>query len=292
MLLRDFLLRIHLCNGIGMKTESKIYKHYQQIDSMEIPNIDDVIRIGEVKPSFQDMFRLSYKTLMRSSSLVEQIVDNEKWICISDQIYPIQLKESFEPPLIIFYRGNLSLLNQKLLAIVGSRTPTEYSFNCLKSLITQSFSHKITIVSGLAKGVDTLAHQCAIANDINTIAVIGTGLNIAYPRENVFLQNEIAKNHLLLSEYPNNTPGYRNQFPERNRIIAGLVESILVTEAKKRSGSLITANLALQNNRNVLAIPGRIDSLLSEGTNELILAGAKPILNESDLFEELSFDTF
>lgn len=292
MLLRDFLLRIHLCNGIGMKTEIKIYKHYQQIDSMEIPNIDEVIRIGEVKPSFQEMFRLSYKALMRSSSLVEQIVDNEKWICISDQIYPIQLKESFEPPLIIFYRGNISLLNQKLLAIVGSRTPTEYSFNCLKSLITQSFSHKITIVSGLAKGVDTLAHQCAIANDINTIAVIGTGLNIAYPRVNATLQNEIAKNHLLLSEYPNNTPGYRNQFPERNRIIAGLVESILVTEAKKRSGSLITANLALQNNRNVLAIPGRIDSILSEGTNELILAGAKPILNESDLFEELSFDTF
>ncbi|GHP12770.1 DNA processing protein DprA [Lentilactobacillus fungorum] len=288
MLLRDFLLRIHLCRGIGIVGKSKIYDWLatRGFNDRKLPELSTLMAVAEIKPHNQAAFSAAYLQLMNNDHLVAQLVDGEKWVSIADPSYPANLKEAYAAPIVLFYRGNLALVTGQLLGIVGAREATNYSTIALKYLIPGTISNRMTIVSGLAKGVDTLAHQCAIANDGQTIAVIGTGLDIAYPRTNRYLQDQIATRYLLISEYPNKTRGYRSHFPERNRIIAGLVQSILVTEAKHHSGSLITANLALQNNRNVLAIPGPIHSPLSVGTNELIAAGAKPVLRAEDILEE------
>lgn len=288
MLLRDFLLRIHLCNGIGIVGKSKIYDWIQSQKStrFDVPSVDSLIKIANIRGGNVTRFSSTYIQLMNNSERVDQLVDSEKWLCICDEHYPYQLKEAYTPPLVMFYRGDLNLLNEQILGIVGARDATHYSMEILKQLLPGPLLNKLVIVSGLAKGVDTWAHQCTIANHGRTIAVIGTGLNIAYPSMNQQLQQQIAEEQLLLSEYPNGSRGYKNHFPERNRIIAGLVESVLVTEAKHHSGSLITANLALQNNRNVLAVPGRINHYLSAGTNKLIAAGTKPILRSNDVLEE------
>ncbi len=288
MLLRDFLLRIHLCRGIGIVGKTRVYEWACSQESAHFskPSVDLLIKIAQIHGRNVTLFSSTYLQLMQDPKLVDQLVAGENWVCVCDESYPNQLREAYLPPLVLFYRGNFDLVNQRLLGIVGARDATNYSFESLKKLIPGTISHKMTVVSGLARGVDTWAHQCAIANQGKTIAVIGTGLDIAYPRMNLSLQQEIATEHLLISEYPNGSRGFKNHFPERNRIIAGLVETILVTEAKHHSGSLITANLALQNNRNVLAIPGGIDAELSVGTNELIAAGAKPVMRPEDILEE------
>lgn len=288
MLLRDFLLRIHLCKGIGIVGKSRIYMWLKRVDwaDDQLPAPEFLAAVARLNGPHKAAFTASYQQMFQNDVMVDELVAGENWICIVDSEYPLQLREAYAPPIILFYRGQLQLLDRPLLGVVGARDCTTYSVEILKHLIPGRVSNTMTIVSGLAKGVDTLAHQCAIANGGLTIAVIGTGLDVCYPYSNQQLQAAISKNHLLISEYPNHTKGYRNHFPERNRIIAGLVQSVLVTEAKQHSGSLITANLALQNNRNVLAVPGSITSPLSVGTNELITAGAKPVLKDLDILEE------
>lgn len=288
MLLRDFLLRIHLCQGIGIVGKTKIYQWLNQhpTANVTLPSLEELIQIANVRGKNVTLFSSTYIQLMNDDRLVAKLVAGEKWLCICDEDYPLQLKEAYTPPLILFYRGNIKLLKTRLLGIVGARNATHYSMDVLRKLIPGPISTQMTVVSGLAMGVDTWSHQCVIANQGRTIAVIGTGLDVVYPRMNSVLQAQIGREHLLVTEYPNGTPGYRNHFPERNRIIAGLIETILVTEAKHHSGSLITANLALQNNRNVLAVPRQITSELSVGTNELIAAGAKPVLHQNDILSE------
>ncbi len=290
MFLKDFLLRLHLCKGIGIKGENLVYKYFSKIKSsnFRVPDALEIKDIAKINSKHFESFILDYQRLMFENEIVSKLINNEKWIAICDPEYPQQLKESYLPPNVLFYRGNWDLVHTRQLGIVGSRQATEYSVMGIKKLLNYEVYSRITIVSGLAKGVDTLAHQFAIAKNIPTVAVIGTGLNVFYPRENEKLQKIIGKKNLLISEYPDYVRGYRSHFPERNRIIAGLVQSILVTEAKHHSRSLITANLALQNNRNVLAIPGPINSILCQGTNELILAGAKPILTGKDILEEFN----
>lgn len=199
-----------------------------------------------------------------------------------DSNYPQILRTIYNPPALLYFKGDIALLKTDCLAIVGSRQATDYSFRCIGGLVPR-LVNRYTIVSGLAKGVDSWAHQHALNNHGKTIAVIGSGLDIAYPKENLALQQEIMNNGLVISEYPPRTPIRKFHFPQRNRIIAGLSQKVIVTEAKKRSGSLITADLALENNREVLAIPGRIDVSLSAGCNSLIEQGATPLIDFNSL---------
>ena len=289
---RELLLKLKLAKGISIKSEYRFYRWlkstYDVIPdelNMTAEEIAETLMLSKNKSKTFINFYNSDKL----NSELDHHINHVKWLTIIDDLYPENLKEAYLPPIVLFYFGDLRLLENKALAIVGSRNNTEYSVEVIRRLIPDIISNGITIVSGLAKGVDRLAHLAAIANHGTTIAVIGTGLDQYYPRENESLQRTIAKNHLLLSEYPVGCRPARYHFPERNRIIAGLVRSILVTEAKYRSGSLITANLALQNNRNVLAVPGRIDSPLSVGCNDLIQAGAKPVITAKDILEEYKY---
>ncbi len=224
------------------------------------------------------------------SELVEVVPPTDKFMTLLDADYPSALAEIYQPPVLLFYRGRRELLTQRKLAIVGARMCTTYSQHCLRQLLPELVQANLVTVSGLASGVDTLVHQETLIAGGQTIAVIGNGLNISYPRTNQLLQARLGQEGLVLSEYLPDAPPQKFHFPQRNRIIAGLAVGTLVTEAKQRSGSLITANLALQENRNVYAIPGGLFSPLSVGTNELIQAGALPVLKASDILDDLSLN--
>lgn len=210
------------------------------------------------------------------------------YLSILDVDYPLALAEIYQPPLILFYAGRRDLLANQKLAIVGARECTTYSHVCLRRIIPQLVAADITTVSGLAAGVDQLVHQETLLAQGTTISVIGTGLDVYYPPQNELLQQIIGQKGLLLSEYPPTTPPRRFHFPQRNRIIAGLSAGVLVTEARRRSGSLITANLGLQENRNIYALPGSLLSPLSEGTNQLLQAGASPVLCADDILQDFN----
>ena len=211
------------------------------------------------------------------------------FLMYEDALYPKRLKEIYLPPIVLFYKGRLELFNRLSIGIVGARNHTPYSKEALEYLLPDILERKVSIISGLARGVDSLAHQLTLDLHGETIAVIGNGINICYPKENQSLYDTIGKKGLILSEYPLDSPPLKFHFPYRNRIIAGLSHGLCVIEAKMHSGSLITANVALSENRQVFALPGNITSEYSKGTNELITAGAFPIRNANDILDSLHY---
>ena len=211
------------------------------------------------------------------------------FLMYEDALYPKRLKEIYLPPVVLFYKGRLELFNRLSIGIVGARDHTAYSKEALEYLLPDILERKVSIISGLARGVDSLAHQLTLELNGETIAVIGNGINICYPKENQSLYDAIGKKGLILSEYPLDSPPLKFHFPYRNRIIAGLSHGLCVIEAKLHSGSLITANVALSENRQVFALPGNITSEYSKGTNELITAGAFPIRNANDILDSLHY---
>lgn len=210
------------------------------------------------------------------------------FITILDDDYPDSLAQIYQPPIILYYAGQRELLKQSKLAIVGARQCSQYSHQCLAQLIPAFVRHDLVIVSGLAKGVDQLAHEQTLTAGGKTIAVLGNGYDVYYPALNRSLQNQIKQQGLILSEYAPDTPPRKFQFVARNRIIAGLAQGVLVTEARQKSGSLITANYALQENRNVYALPGSVLWSASVGTNQLIQAGATPVLTAADVLVDFA----
>lgn len=205
-----------------------------------------------------------------------------------DDDYPGLLREISSAPFILYYKGSLNNVLKNRLAIVGSRRHSAYAEKIIQELTPPLINAGLEIVSGLAIGVDTLAHKAALNNKGVTLAVLGSGLdnNRLYPRTNRYLAEKIIDSGgALISEFSPNTPPYKQNFPQRNRIISGLTQATLVIEAKLKSGALITANYALEQNREVLAVPGSIFSTHSSGTNKLISSGAKSISSSEDILE-------
>lgn len=231
-------------------------------------------------------------TSNQSKNISEQIRQYEKndikVITIFDKDYPSLLKEIYQPPWVLFVKGNLSLLeSHPKLAVVGSRQATQYGKNAIRLLFPPLVEKGMVIVSGLANGIDTLAHEYAIKNDGKTIAVIAGGFYHIYPKENRELASEMMKTQLVISEYPPDTKPLRWHFPARNRIISGMSNGTFIIEAKRKSGSLITANYALNEGREVFSLPGSIFNPNSLGTNDLIQQGAKLVMSSEDIIEEL-----
>ena len=207
---------------------------------------------------------------------------------ILDEIYPWDLSEIYNPPALLFYQGNIDLLELPKVAVVGSRDSSRLGNQSVQKIIKE-LNNELIIVSGLARGIDTAAHMAALQNGGKTIAVIGTGLDVFYPKANKKLQSYIGKNHLVLSEYGPGEQPLKFHFPERNRIIAGLCRGVIVAEAKMRSGSLITCERAMEEGRDVFAIPGSILDGKSDGCHHLIQEGAKCIMSGSDVLSEFDF---
>lgn len=277
MKITNFLLRLKLQNGIG-------YVKMLQIAS-QLPT-------SEVNPEIIKQMDLPSKLIksaltafydQQAEAKITRIKKQCQIISFFDQVYPQKLREIYRPPLILFAQGNLKLLQENVITIVGSRQATDYSQLVLNKIVPQLVKSNFVIASGLAMGVDVMAHSATLNNGGKTIAVIGNGLNHFYPERNSQIQRQIINEGLVLSEYLPDTPPRPFRFPERNRILAGIANSVIVTEAKEKSGSLITANIALQENRNIYAVPGPINSQLSIGPNKLIESGATPITDFSSL---------
>lgn len=201
--------------------------------------------------------------------------------------YPRLLRDTFNPPVLLYYKGNLPTADDNI-AIVGSRKASPYGKNSAALFAAELSAAGMCIVSGAARGIDTAAHQGAL-NAGRTIAVLGSGIDVAYPPENARLLSSIAEQGAIISEYPPGTPPHSGHFPARNRIISGLSRGVIVVEAAERSGSLITADFALEEGRDVFAVPGSIFSSGSKGTNRLIQQGAKLVTAAQDVIEEYSF---
>ena len=214
------------------------------------------------------------------------------YFTIEDDIYPQCLKEISNPPLKLYYKGNLDLLkDERLIAVVGTRNPSSYGKLCCEYMVKKMSRANITIVSGFAKGIDSIAHKTSLLTDGKTIAVIASGLDIVYPASNLSLYREIEEKGLILSEYEAGVKPFKSNFPQRNRIIAGLSRGTIVVESKDRGGSLITADLALEFNRDVYAVPGDVFSEYSKGCNNLIRdARAKSLSNINELLEDYSWN--
>ncbi|MDR1606233.1 MAG: DNA-processing protein DprA [Streptococcaceae bacterium] len=204
---------------------------------------------------------------------------------INDAVYPESLREIYNPPVLLFYQGDLTLLEQPKLAFVGSRACSRKGVSSVQKII-KDLGARCVIVSGLARGIDTASHIAAMKNGGQTIGIIGTGLDVSYPRENRQLQAYLATHQLLLTEYGASEKPLAYHFPERNRIIAGLSRGVVVTEAKLRSGSLITCERAMEEGRDVFAIPGNITDGLSDGCHHLIQEGAKLVYQGQDILIE------
>lgn len=207
-------------------------------------------------------------------------------ICSFQPGYPDCLRQIANHPFILYYKGRLELLNSPAVAIVGSRRCTTYGRNTAEHLASGLSGAGITIVSGLARGIDAAAHTGALRGIASTIAVLGGGLDHIYPAENRRLHHQIASQGLLISDYPPGTIPHGSHFPARNRIIAGLSKGVLVVEAQQRSGSLITADFALEQGRDVMAVPGPINSPASTGSNNLIKQGARLVSSLEEILEE------
>ena len=211
-----------------------------------------------------------------------------KIINISDDNYPAKLKNIYAPPITIFAKGDISLLSSKAIAIVGSREPSKYGIYVAEKFSKELSKEGITIVSGLARGIDTFAHVGALSSFGKTIAVLGSGIDVVYPKENAKYYKEISEKGLIISEYIVGTAPESKNFPQRNRIISGLSDGVLVVEARKNSGTMITTDFALEQGKELYVIPGNITSNLSAGTNNLIKEGAKLVTDVYEILEDLN----
>lgn len=220
--------------------------------------------------------------------------ENISLVSLQDEIYPSLLKEIYDPPVLLYGRGDLSLLSDKWkISVIGTRKPSSYGRQVAEELTANLAAAGLTIVSGLAYGIDALAHQIALQNNGRTISIIGSGLDWTnfYPSHHRALAQQMIKARgLILSEYPLGMPPLKQNFPMRNRVISGLSLGTLVIEAAEKSGTLITANCALDQNREVFAIPGSIYQTSSAGTNWLIKKGAKLVTTINDILEELNIE--
>lgn len=208
-----------------------------------------------------------------------------------DPLYPASLREIYDAPPVLYVRGGLMPDEKWSLAVVGSRRATAYGREVTERLVADLVRNRVTIVSGLARGIDSVAHRTTLATGGKTIAVLASGLDIVYPAENKKIAQEIMEHGALVSDYPLGTKPKPEHFPRRNRIMSGLCLGTLVIEAAEKSGALITARMAMEQDREVFAVPGSILSAASKGSNLLIHDGAKTVLDVNDILEELNLST-
>ncbi|SER54475.1 DNA processing protein [Salisediminibacterium halotolerans] len=245
-----------------------------------------------LSPNNEKIKSRMYKALENSSprQLSEHLQSkNIQPITIYDRSYPDLLKQIPDPPPVLYASGLTGILDLPCrLSVVGTRDPSEAACNDIKQLLPDIIKVNTVIVSGLARGIDALSHRLACEREGYTIAVLGFGHDHLYPKQLQPLYQEMLSSQLVLSEYPPYMKAERWHFPERNRIISGLSMLTLIVEAKKKSGSLITADCALEQNRTVAALPGRIADTFAAGTNQLLSEGALPVFSSGDLLYELN----
>lgn len=276
---RESLCKLSLIDGIGPATIEKLrmqFGSYSEVlqNSFSKWNVHDGIKEKYSENSLRQLYDQQF------TQLNEEKVE---FITILDNNYPESLKNITTPPVVLFYKGNISLLNQKSIAVVGTRIPTPYSDKICLKLIPELVNYGFCIISGFQRGVDQIAHKEAIKNNGRTIAVLGTGIDEKYPSNYREMHKLFGEKNLIITEFPFHTKPFPGNFPSRNRIVAGLSQGVLVIEAAIKSGSLNTASHALEQGKDVWCVPGSIFSNQSTGTNYLIQQGAKLITSTNDI---------
>jgi len=288
--MNKYLVALTYLDNLGPVTLQKIL---EKMPAEQIWQADflDFRKIGLAEKISQTI--ISQRQKIDPDKIVEQ-VQKEKIsiLTIFDDNYPPLLKEIYAPPVVLYYRGDISTFQNQspTLAVVGSRKISNYAKLVMPDLLIPAIKKEAMIISGLAHGVDALAHQLALDNGGKTAAVLGSGLawDYFYPKSNKYLADKIlASGSALISEFAPQTLAQKFNFPRRNRIISGLSKATLIVEAGEKSGALITASYALEQNREVLAVPGNINQLNSLGTNNLIKKGARAVTCAADIFEAL-----
>ncbi len=284
------LIHLNLIPGIGNHTIRRLLAAFGSAEKSIAATSAELAQIDGLTPDVRQQLidGRSRAPLAQELELIEQ--HQCHIVTISDDTYPPLLKQIDDPPALLYIIGEFPLQDAPSIAIVGSRSPTEYGKTTSQQLSYQLAEHGITVVSGFARGIDTCVHRGALEAGGRTIAVFGCGLSIIYPETNRVLAAEIIESGALISEFPMTVPPRGKNFPRRNRVISGLTLGTLVVEASERSGSLITARHAAEQGREVFAVPGQIFSGVSRGTHSLINQGATLINSVDDLLDALPQD--
>lgn len=284
---RDILIWISSL-GIGNSNIEKIRKYFYDLKEFWECNNNQILAMNDLRQNVKQSI-IHNRNQKNIDELFEKLKkQNIDIITIFDENYPVGLRYIDDKPNVLYLKGNLIAEDQLAIAVVGSRKATSYGKWACEKFTKELVDLGVTIISGLATGIDTVAHKTAIEQKGRTIGVLGNGLDIVYPRRNSNLYIEVAENGGVISEFPLGTEPFNYNFPQRNRIISGLALGIVVIEAQVKSGSLITAHYGLDQGKDVFALPGNINSVFSGGTNKLIKDGAKPLLELDDILEEIS----
>jgi DNA processing protein len=279
----------NLVKGIGAIRFKSLLDHFGSAERAWQAPADVLAQIGLPQKALENLLILRNKDDL--DQVWERITEQKiKVLTLLDDDYPPMLKEIAVPPPVLYIRGTLDEGDRFSVAIVGTRRMTNYGHQVTQAQAAHLAANNVTVVSGLARGVDAVAHKAALDAGGRTIAVLGSGVDVIYPSEHRKLAQEIVANGAIISDYAPGTPPEGVNFPPRNRIISGLSMAIIVVEAGERSGALITANFAAEQGREVYAVPGNIDRVQSKGTNALIRQGARPLLNKEEVLGDLSLN--
>jgi len=281
-----YWLALRMVPGLGMRWMGRLIERFRSPEAVFRASRSELEAVGLSGSVAQ--------SIASGCSFEDAVLQQEKMrqagavaLTLCDPRYPARLREIFDPPVVLFARGRLEVLGKLMLAVVGTRRATPYGLAAAERLAGDLAMAGLLITSGMARGIDTAAHKAALAAGAPTVAVLGCGVDVVYPAENRTLAQQIAERGLLISEFPMGTPAYPQNFPIRNRIISGLSVGVLVVEGAQYSGSSITARLALEQGREVFAVPGNITSRMSWGPNLLIKQGAKLVQDFNDIIVEL-----
>ncbi len=286
---KDYLLWLSNVQGIGSKTLEKTIEYFGSAENVFHASTD---KLNGAKGINRDIIHNIVKNRDKKTidNLLKDLKNNSiDVLCKNEENYPENLKNIFDPPYLLYKKGNMYEKDDNAIAIVGSRNASPYGKWAAYKFASELASKGITIISGMAYGIDAAAHKGAIESGGRTIAVLGCGIDICYPKSNYNLMKNISKAGAIVSEYFIGVDPIPGHFPARNRIISGLAKAVIVVEAAEKSGSLITTEFALEQGREVFAVPGNINSPLSKGTNKLIKDGAKPVTCVEDVLEELGY---
>ena len=290
-MIQHILLKLYWANFTTTQIHQFI-KDYPEVISESPPTQKEMIEdwtIRQTTSTLKKKFNL-FKSLDTEVLLQEMSKKNLKFLTYFDKNYPQLLKEIYDFPYIIFYKGNKQLFNYPhTLAVIGSRKSTSYTTQALEYLFPSFKQLKMTIISGLAYGADSVAHQVALKNQLPTIGVLGFGHSYHYPKSTFKTRESVEREGLVISEYPPHSPISRYKFPERNRLISGLARGLLITEAEEISGSQITVDCALEQNRNVYVLPGSMFNPMTKSNLLRLQEGAQVVLDGSSILSDYNF---
>ncbi len=286
---REALIALNLIEHVGPVRARSLLEHFGDAPQILAASKSALLRVRNVGDETAEAIATWEKTIDLAGEL-KRISDFGCHVLISsDENYPAMLREIYDPPLVLYVKGELTAKDKNAVAMVGSRSTTHYGIETARKLAYQLAYVGVTVVSGGARGIDTAAHQGALAAKGRTVCVLGTGVNIVFPPENKDLFGRIAENGAVITQFPFNRNGDRQSFAIRNRIIAGMTLGTVVVEADLHSGALITSNFATEYGRQVFAVPGRIDSPRSKGCHDLIKKGAKLCEGAEDILSEFEY---